>query len=98
MVSYLMQWAAVRTQLLATRVPPQVWDHFPKDWYCRETWGGGEHGHMGGRALEEGKAGRALPSDPCSSPNLELLILLPSPPGCWGYRCVSANLVTVEAF
>lgn len=59
-----MQWAAVRTQLLATRVPPQVWYHFAKDWYCRETWGRGEHRHMGGRALEEGKVGRALPSDP----------------------------------
>lgn len=27
--TYLMQWAAVRTQFWATRVPPQVWRHWP---------------------------------------------------------------------
>lgn len=38
-LSYLMQWAAVRTQLLATREPPQVCCHFPEEKICRETWG-----------------------------------------------------------
>lgn len=65
MVSYLMQWAAVRTQLLATRVPPQVWDHFPKDWYCRETCGGrGAQAHgwegTGGRQGGQGTSLRPV--------------------------------------
>lgn len=33
-----MQWAAVRTQLWSTKVPPQVWRHWPLESYCRETW------------------------------------------------------------
>lgn len=37
--TYLMQWAAVRTQFWATRVPPQVWRHWPLELNCRETWG-----------------------------------------------------------
>lgn len=65
MVSYLMQWAAVRTQLLATRVPPQVWDHFPKDWYCRETCRGrGAQAHgwegTGGRQGGQGTSLRPV--------------------------------------
>ena len=36
--AYLMQWAAVRTQFLATRDPPQVWCHWPLELNCRETW------------------------------------------------------------
>lgn len=39
--SYLMQWAAVITQLLATKEPPQVWYHLPEERYCRDTWGWG---------------------------------------------------------
>lgn len=38
---YLRQWAAVRTQLLATREPPQLWRHLPEERTCRETWGRG---------------------------------------------------------
>lgn len=31
-----MQWAAVRTQLGAMRLPPQVWRKLPSFSYCRE--------------------------------------------------------------
>lgn len=36
--SYLMQWAAVMTQLAAIRDPPQVCLHAPSFSYCREIW------------------------------------------------------------
>lgn len=37
-LAYLMQWAAVSTQLVAMRVPPQVWRHLPLELYWREAW------------------------------------------------------------
>lgn len=35
---YLMQWAAVKTQLESIRVPPQVWAQTPFLLYWREIW------------------------------------------------------------
>lgn len=52
--TYLMQWAAVRTQSLATRDPPQVWRHWPLELYCRETW-------------EEARAGDQQPVPECGA-------------------------------
>lgn len=44
--SYLMQWAAVMTQLAAIRDPPQVCLHSPSLSYCREICGGNEVKYM----------------------------------------------------
>lgn len=46
-MAYLMQWAAVSTQLVAMRVPPQVWRHWPLELYWREAWDQGTKGGSG---------------------------------------------------
>lgn len=50
-----MQWAAVRTQRLCTRDPPQVWYHEPPELYCRETWGEGRRWQLKGGLYLQGQ-------------------------------------------